>query len=141
MAIDYDSPMTCPRRINEPGPWEYQQNLDSWNQLPNGDHVCSFCGSIHPAEFFNLLTVVVDPSTPQYLSMSNKPYKVYLKGRDISNAMVGAIKFYRQHETYPAMDNYELFLTEFNMALEASNVKMEAILAQHKAELAKRIGL
>ena len=93
---------------------------------------------MHPFEFFNLLTVIVDPSTSEYISTSDDGHKFYLKGRNVSDATAGAIKFYRWHETYPSMDNYELFITELNMALEASRIKIEAVNAQLKADLYRR---
>ena len=41
---------SCARR-QAPGPWSTGRNLDTWLVLPNGEHTCSFCGSM-PAELF-----------------------------------------------------------------------------------------
>lgn len=49
-------PQTCPRRMLGLGPWEREENLDTWDirdQFANGviARHCSFCGSLHPDSF------------------------------------------------------------------------------------------
>lgn len=137
--VDDESLHTCARRVGYPGPWDYTPNLDSWIKRPNGDYTCSFCGGLHPMQFHDLLTVVVDPYSKPYISVSDKEEKIYLNDRGVPNTELGAIKFYRWHEDHEAIqENYELYLTEFNMALQASNTKMMFESERHKQELRKR---
>lgn len=101
---------TCPRRLNEPGPWERKEDLDTWGTRPpigmpvlDPEPVCSFCGSLHPERFLELAGEgwVVEPTT--------KSYKAYLaevlQGEPILATPEGPMpavanrraKFYFQH--------------------------------------------
>lgn len=73
--------VTCPRRINEHGPWEKTRHMDRWAGPVNG-RTCSFCGSLHPDDFMRL----AKDGTP--LDPTDKNYKVYAGG---------SRKFYFQH--------------------------------------------
>ena len=79
-------PQTCPRRVGELGPWERGKGLDTW-AIRDQMRTCSFCGSLHPADFMDLIEQgwVVGPT--------DKNYKVYLSGP----AMRDQAKFYYQH--------------------------------------------
>jgi hypothetical protein len=70
---------------------------DKWDTLPNGDRVCSFCGSMHPDDYLAFLEKI--PETPgSYVSWATgKNYKIYLRRPGIKNASEGAIKFYTWH--------------------------------------------
>ncbi len=69
---------TCPRRLSDFGPWERAEGLDTWTTghgLVGQDNVgpsCSFCGSLHPDRFMELIRDgwVVGPT--------DKNYKAYL---------------------------------------------------------------
>ncbi|MEU1552094.1 hypothetical protein ABZ517_05155 [Streptomyces scabiei] len=65
---------TCPRRTYEMGPWERGEGLDTWSTRPgNGaGPSCSFCGSLHPDRFMELVHAgwIVGPT--------DKSYKAYL---------------------------------------------------------------
>jgi len=67
---------TCPRRMNEMGPWEPQEMLDTWEVRSNAygtqRRCCSFCGSIHPDDFMQLV------GDGRKLFPTSKSYKVYL---------------------------------------------------------------
>jgi hypothetical protein len=86
---------TCPRRLGEVGPWEYKENLDTWETV-GSDRVCSFCGSLHPADFEAALRRVVTDEQCSIM-LSDKGYKVYINRPEVHNASEGAIKYYKQH--------------------------------------------
>lgn len=97
-------PMTCPRRVQDMGPWKYEKGLDRWRKhKSNGNRICSFCGSLHFEDFAALVKVCGDaPITAPFgsvpeIELSDKPYKVYVHQPGIRNAMEGGIKFYMHH--------------------------------------------
>lgn len=67
---------TCPRRMMEFGPWEHEEGLDSWMESPRREGeltpFCSFCGSLHPGKFLELVGAgwCIEPT--------DKTYKAYL---------------------------------------------------------------
>lgn len=69
---------TCPRRMNEMGPWKREENLDDWTTGRGlagvqGDNLsCSFCGSLHPADFLRLV------GEGWIVGATDKSYKAYL---------------------------------------------------------------
>lgn len=92
--------LTCPRRMNELGPWEQKEGLDRWDanrwgwdigdfshQLTVPDHVgpgrqwqwpwqprtCSFCGGVHPDDAIKLL------KEGWHVVSTDKSYKRYLE--------------------------------------------------------------
>ena len=86
----------CPRRSEGgPGP-NIAKDGDRWDAFPNGQRVCSYCGSLHPDDMFALISehglAAIEPST--------KGYKWYI-GRAFAavNASLGPIKYYRMHDT------------------------------------------
>lgn len=91
--IDTGERQTCPRRMKDWGPWDRKAGLDHWERVGD-DRVCSFCGSLHPDEMPTRMLAdgldAIDPSTKQY--------KWYLK-KGARNASLGAIKYYRYHDT------------------------------------------
>lgn len=110
---------TCPRRMSELGPWEYKEDLDSWEKRGN-DRVCSFCGSLHPADFEAVLKRVISDAKCS-ISLSDKGYKIYVNRPEIRNARDGAIKYYKQHNYTNADDIARiepLFLQAVNLSRE-----------------------
>lgn len=110
---------TCPRRMREMGPWEYKEGLDTW-ELRGHDRVCSFCGSLHPAEFEAFLTRIVADEQCS-VSLSNKGYKIYINRPETRNASEGAIKYYKQHNYTNADDIARvepLFVQAVNLSRE-----------------------
>lgn len=73
---------TCPRRMQEYGPWEHGEGLDEWIDL-DGLPVCSFCGSLHPDEFMRRVRA------GDRWSWTDKRYKAYLQP--------DYVKFYYPH--------------------------------------------
>lgn len=90
---------SCPRRMLEPGSWDREAGLDSWSSEARreGEQVpfCSFCGSLHPARFLELIREgwTVGPT--------DKDYKAYLDGLNREHA-----KFYFQHLSEPQMREF-----------------------------------
>lgn len=83
---------TCPRRMIEMGPWEREENLDTW-QLRGGDRCCSFCGSLHPERFKEIVQEACrNPGGPVKFSRSTKNYKWY-----VQKPGEGGVKFYTWH--------------------------------------------
>jgi hypothetical protein len=78
----------CPRRDESVAGLD-KGNLDGWEERQPGLRFCSFCGSLHPESFIDLIK--------QYgrsiLESSIKNYKIYL------NVNGNTYKYYRQHDT------------------------------------------
>ncbi len=68
---------------------------DYWKKLPNGDRVCSFCGSLHPESVIQ----IIKEHGFQGIQRSDKSYKWYISRPNIHNALEGGIKYYRMHDT------------------------------------------
>lgn len=81
----------CRRRM-EGFPYPKGMDVDWWIRLPNGDHVCSYCGSWKPSEFL----AWAQSSEPGIIEATDKTYKVYVRNRG-KKGEDGAIKFYMQH--------------------------------------------
>ena len=83
---------TCPRRMRELGPWEQEEGQDSWVEKPRHENdvvpVCSFCGSLHPGTFLELV------AKDWWVGPTTKNYKAYL---DEPSPGRGRAKFYFQH--------------------------------------------
>ena len=82
--------LTCPRRMNEFGPWEQKKGLDYWRvdswtglrlgglmnrqwQWPWQPRTCSFCGGVNPDDAVRLL------KEGWHVDSTNKLYKRYLE--------------------------------------------------------------
>lgn len=68
----------CPRRVLEFGPWQ-RTDWDTWRE----DDTCSFCGSLRPEKFFELVEAgeEVIPTDKSYKAYVGK-YKVYFQHFD-----------------------------------------------------------
>jgi hypothetical protein len=79
-----DRKQTCPRRMNECGPWKRDEGLDEWRDdrgLAGQNRIglsCSFCGSLHPDRFMELLREgwVLVPTDKRYKSYLSRPLAV-----------------------------------------------------------------
>ena len=129
---------TCPRRVGELGPWDHSENLDTWESLPNGDRVCSFCGSMHPDDLIALFPEAIDPNSTTRVELSTKQYKLYIQRDTVSNALMGAIKFYRFHEA--TIEDPDLHITQLRMAITASQKKFEQFMNQNRQAMLDRHG-
>lgn len=91
--------ITCPRRMNESGPWEHKQGLDLWR--PND--TCSFCGSLKPE------VVIARAEQGAIITPTDKNYKGYLSG---------SLKFYFQHFNEEQKRKFVELYNERKMKLE-----------------------
>lgn len=137
-------PMTCGRRQDT---WAGSRGLpvhgersrevgqDHWQKhKSNGDRVCSFCGSLHPDDFFRLVHEAAiapedaDRGTVVDIETTDKSYKVYVHQPGVRNAYEGGIKFYIQH--LPRKEDGSVDVTleqeaEFNEAVRRSRARFE----------------
>lgn len=90
--VDAGETHLCPRR-GEGGPGPRLSDNDTWQKVGK-DRVCSYCGSLHPDE---MLARMKDKGLA-VISPSDKGYKWYLADGAV-NAGLGAIKYYRMHDT------------------------------------------
>jgi hypothetical protein len=100
--------MTCRSRMEQQGPWEYREGLDKWEYSPNGDRTCSFCGSLHPEDFMDLVRKAA-AGEPIEVEPSDKTYKIYVGRQSVKNASEGGIKFYTWHLPTISDEDRELF--------------------------------
>lgn len=102
--------MTCGRRFDV---WagtdlfvhgDRGEGQDRWQRFKsNGDRVCSYCGSLHPDDMFEIVRQSAEASedadygsVPE-IEPSDKFYKIYVRRPGVRNAMEGGIKFYVCH--------------------------------------------
>lgn len=109
LVDELPEPMTCGRRFDVyvggvPVHTDREERQDHWDKFKsNGDRVCSYCGSLHPDDMFELVRKCADaPEDAPYMSVteiepSDKAYKIYVKQPGVRNAHEGGIKFYTQH--------------------------------------------
>lgn len=106
---------TCPRRMNEMGPWEREENLDDWTTGRGlagvqGDNLsCSFCGSLHPDTFMEWVEAggQIDPTDKSYKAYIHCPlpnprygettHSVLPSGTKLTTVYGAEAKFYFQH--------------------------------------------
>jgi len=119
---------TCQSRMINHGPWEKEENLDTWEQR-GPDRACSFCGSMHPEDFQNLVeratiddSIIIEPST--------KKYKVYIKRFALEGEQ--AIKFYTWHLT---PETTEKINKVYGIAIVESNKRM----SKHMDKIMKKM--
>ena len=97
-------PMTCGRRYDFGIEAQVHQGLDRWLRFKvGGDRVCSYCGSLHPDDFFDIVGRAAEaPEDGAYdafprVEPSDKGYKIYANRTGVRNATEGGIKFYSHH--------------------------------------------
>lgn len=131
-------PMTCGRRYDcypggLPVHHDNSEGADRWEKFKtNGQRVCSFCGSLHPDDFFALVKLASEqPADGDYrtnvsIEPSDKGYKVYVHQPGVRNAMEGGIKFYKQHLRGVTISPEQEVI--YKKALAASNARFEKYL-------------
>lgn len=60
---------SCPRRLDELGPWQRAPDLDRWRE----DRTCSFCGGLDPIEALTRIGAGAE------VVPTDKSYKMYLR--------------------------------------------------------------
>ena len=100
----------CERRIKNQGNIINGIKPDYWRKYPNGDMVCSYCGSLHP----DSVIAIVKEFGAGVIERSDKDYKWYINRPTVANALEGGIKYYRQHDT-PEFIKAILLLTNNNI--------------------------
>lgn len=94
---------TCPRRILEMGPWDRSEGIDSWMESPRraGEVTpfCSFCGSLHPGKFLELIAQgwQVEPTDKNYKAYLSSPPPAPQSSGPVRTIGESRSKFYYLH--------------------------------------------
>jgi len=122
--------MTCRSRMEQRGPWEYREGLDTWEYSPNGDRICSFCGSLHPDDFMELVRQAAEGGAEEVVEIepSDKSYKIYVGRQSVRNASVGGIKFYTWHLPSPISDENKAL---FQQAVDNTRKRFEDMMGRN----------
>jgi hypothetical protein len=111
---------TCPRRMQEMGPWEHGEGLDSWREDGRREveagTFCSFCGSLHPEKFLELIAEgwVVEPTDKNYKAHLGRVRSAEERTAEPGEALppiASRAKFYYQHFTE---DQQQRFVDLYN---------------------------
>lgn len=70
---------------------------DTWDLGPDGYRTCSYCGSLHEEDFWDIAEHYMNDDPNYEIDFSDKNYKVYARKRSTVNAAMGGIKFYLHH--------------------------------------------
>lgn len=117
----------CGRRIEGWQGLTDELTPDTWDRGPDGNRTCSYCGSLHPEDFFALVKRAADAGPDcnddvPSISPSDKGYKIYVRQKAVRNAGEGGIKFYTQHLPRPVPQERH---DEYSKAIQVSNVRFE----------------
>ncbi len=65
----------CPRRQENPGPWSFIPDKDTWRENESGRLTCSYCGSLAPELFMEAVEAgySVVPTDKNYKAYVNIP--------------------------------------------------------------------
>ena len=133
LVEELPEPIRCPRRSEgleiTPGP-------DHWQRFKsNGNRVCSYCGSLHPDDFFAIVKTVADAGpnadwqpVPS-IEPSDKSYKIYVRQPSVRNAHEGGIKFYTMHLPEKVIDEQQ---DDYQKAVSSSAQRFQRFLNQTK---------
>lgn len=125
---------TCPRRMDDYGPWERKENLDYWDIEKNGDRTCSFCGSLHPSDFEKCIELCLSDVEKCQIDPSYKGYKIYVRRPEIHNAGDGGIKFYTQHCRGLSKKHCEEIQPQLNKAIRLSKQRWESYIKKRRQD-------
>jgi hypothetical protein len=70
---------------------------DNWEARPDGSRCCSYCGSLHPEDFLDILRRYAAGEGGYRFDTTDKGYKAYANRPGVQNALEGGIKFYGWH--------------------------------------------
>lgn len=93
---DFNEHFFCKDRPAPPHPFKIPAH-DEWRLHGDGTHTCSWCGSLHPSDFVEIMEKYADGIEGYSFSTTSKAYKVYGHGPGVRNASEGGIKFYGWH--------------------------------------------
>lgn len=104
---------------------------DTWDRGPDGCRTCSYCGSLHPDDFFRLVKEAADAGPDAgddvpSINPSDKGYKVYVRQKGVRNAGEGGIKFYTQHLPRSVPEERQ---AEYEKAVRNSRVRFDRQMA------------
>jgi len=97
-----------------------------WRTMPDGTRTCSYCGSLHPEDFTDIMWRYSQREEGYEFDRTTKGYKDYGHRPGTSNASQGGIKFYGNHCIPPWED--ELYAAR------------SLALARYRDEIQKRWG-
>lgn len=158
LVDELPEPMTCGRRAEmgmdqegSPfrGAFKSGRGLDRWEKFKsNGNRVCSYCGSLHPDDLFELVRQSANApedaarGTVVDIEPSDKGYKIYVQQPGVRNAHEGGIKFYTQH--LPRDTEGKLLVTdaqnaEYAKAVRGSQARFERYMSARMNERAKAV--
>lgn len=75
-----------------------------WRTMPDGSRTCSYCGSLHPEDFTDIMWRYSQREEGYDFGMTDKGYKDYGNRPGVQNAGQGGIKFYGNHCVAPWAD-------------------------------------
>jgi len=101
----------------------------TWSVRPNGDRTCSYCGSLHPDDFLDIMRRYAADEEGYSFGLTDKSYKVYANRGGVQNASEGGIKFYGAHA-----------VSEDHPDRAAHEAAWTAAVAKHRAEMRERFG-
>ena len=88
----------CKRGHGPDGPFKAPFNGEAhWRIEADGDRTCSYCGSLHPDDFLDIMRGYGEGKEGYNFSLTDKSYKVYANRPGVRNAIDGGIKFYGAH--------------------------------------------
>lgn len=116
----------CGSRIQQLGEPDNNELLDGWRIESNGDHCCTYCGSLSEEEYLDITERYGAGEEGYRWSSTDKGYKRYASRPGVTNASEGGIKFYGWHAT-PA-------------ATQRGQAAQDAAWKRQQAEFAKRTG-
>lgn len=98
--------ITCPRRMEEMGPWKREEGLDQYKRgggLVGQARACSFCGSMPPEDFMQAVR------EGKEVGPTDKNYKAYVGAHEG--------KFYYQHLSEEQRKEFIALLNEKKVSI------------------------
>ena len=102
------------------------ENDTRWREEKDGTRTCSYCGSLHPEDFIDIMWKYSQGEEGYSFDLTSKGYKRYGNRPGVRNAGDGGIKFYLNHAT-----------PEYRVEFEAAH---EVAVARYKKNLRERWG-
>lgn len=88
----------CPRGAGPDSPFHAPFNGEATREdRPDGSRTCSYCGSLHPDDFMDIMKQFAAGRPGYRFGTTDKSYKAYGNRPGVRNASEGGIKFYVHH--------------------------------------------